>query len=159
MPDSNRGEAREWMERARIQEDMAKLAADRHYWHQACESQVRAAELAIKATYLAHGFPVPRSHLIWDLVAACPASSVREQVRAAFDQMALSRFSGFLSADPGGEHADQATFVWCSQVTQLIMRCVEENLGYFVTRRQGRTSQESGDQPMYVGAQRRDTAL
>ncbi len=117
------------MDRAHIQADLAEFAADRRYWHEACHHLVRAAELGIKATYIAQGAPVPRKHHIWDLLTACPAAPVREQVMAAFDKGALNRFSGYyFSVYPDGEDADQGAYIRCSQVTRLVLQCVEETM-------------------------------
>ena len=129
MPGTNAEESRVRLDRARIQADMAELAAGRQYWHEACHHLVRAAELAIKATYIAHGTPVPRKHQLQDLLVSCPVSAVREQVGNAFDRPSLERFSRYyLSVYPDGEDADQGSYWWCSQVTRVVMRCTEDNL-------------------------------
>ena len=117
------------MERARIQEDMAKLAADRQYWHEACHHLVRAAELAMKAVFIAHDTPAPRRHNIGELLADCPVSAVREQISASFGRTDLDEFSVYyLSVYPDGETADQASFLWCARILGVIMQSVEESL-------------------------------
>lgn len=129
LPDSNGGEARAWMSRARIQQDLANLAADRQYWHEGCHHLVRAAELAIKAAFIASCTPVPRQHHIGDLLADCPTKALRERIEASFNWSDLEQFSTYyLSVYPDGEDADQSAYAWCSQITQKVMRCVEEIL-------------------------------
>ncbi len=129
MPATNADESRVWLDRARIQAHLAEFATGKHYWHEACHHLVRAAEMAIKAAYIACDTPVPRKHDIGELLADCPAPAVRERISASFDWTNLDEFSRYyLSVYPDGETADQASFLWCSQVLGVVMQSVEESL-------------------------------
>ncbi len=129
LPDNNAEESHTWLDRARIQVDLAGFAAGRQYWHEACHHLVCAAELAVKAVYISENISVPRRHILWDLLLACPLASVREQVSQAFVETALNRFSGYyFSVYPDGEDADQGIYIWCSRITEQVVKSVEEAL-------------------------------
>lgn len=129
LPATNGEEASRWMSRARAQAEPAGFAADRQYWHEACHDLVRAAELAIKAAHIANDTPVPRGHHIRQLLATCPMPAIGEKVYREYDRNSLNRFSQYyFSVYPDGEDADPGTYIWCSQIMELIMRNVEENL-------------------------------
>lgn len=129
LPGTNGEVAQLWLERAFHNLEMALLAAEREYWHIACHSLVAAAETAIKAAHIALEARVPRKHHIRDLLSSCPVPTIREAVYASFDRRALNQFSRFYySRYPDGEAADQASYLWCRQVAEKILQCVQDGL-------------------------------
>lgn len=82
LPNQGDEVAEEWLTRAEWRHTTGQRAlTEAGDTKEAVRDFASAAELAIKAVYIRHETPFPRTHNVWQLLQECPASNMDDVLR------------------------------------------------------------------------------